>query len=242
MTTDYGITGYGKKIAEAGLAIGAIKLRPEDPFTWASGFRMPIYNDNRMFLFDSGNRALILLGFEKLTELDDVEFDVIAGTSTAGIPHAAGLANNMRRPMIYVRDKPKDHGLKNRIEGLDTDKDLEGKRVLLIEDLISTGGSSASAVQGVRDANGNCIDCYSIFSYGLDKAEAMFRGEEPFNKEDNKLNPPCTVKSLLTYDVLLEVAKDLRILNADHINMLDEWRADPFNWGANHGFPKVEKK
>jgi orotate phosphoribosyltransferase len=114
--------------------------------------------------------------------------------------------------------------------------------VLLIEDLISTGGSSASVVQGIRDANGNCVDCYSIFNYGLDKAEAMFRGEEPYDKEGHKLDPSCNVESLLTYELLLQTAKETGYLNADQIKMLEEWRADPFGWGEKHGFPKVEKE
>jgi orotate phosphoribosyltransferase len=220
---------YGKEIAKAGLNINAIKLRPNDPFTWASGYRMPIYNDNRMFLFDDKDRKLITKGFYDLA--NGLPFSVIAGTSTSGIPWGALLANEFKSPFIYVRDKPKDHGLKNQIEGIDAESDLEGHVVILIEDLISTGGSSARAVQGIRDANGICNYCLSIFNYGLDKASKVF----------NNLDPECEVRSLLTYDTLLEIAKETGYIDTQQAKMLAEWRADPFGWGEKYGFPKVER-
>ena len=222
---------YGKEIAKAGLKINAIKLRPNDPFTWASGFRMPIYNDNRMFLGDYGSRRLIANGFLNLFQREHIHWGVVAGTSTAGISPATTLADLTHSPMIYVRDKPKDHGLKNRIEGIDAELDLGGKRVVLVEDLISTGGSSARAVQAIRDANGECDYCVSIFNYGLDKAVQAF----------DSLDPKCNVRSLLTYDTLLEAAKETGYIDDKQAAMLAEWRADPFNWGEKHGFQKVEK-
>lgn len=221
---------YGKEIAKAGLEIKAIKLNPDNPFQWASGYRMPIYNDNRMFLFFPEHRQLIVDGFKQLIEEEGITYDVIAGTSTAGIPHGISLANMVNCPFIYIRDKPKDHGLKNQIEGIDAEKDLEGKRVIVIEDLISTGGSSAKAVQIVRDANGKANYCLSIFNYGLDKAVQEF----------DALEPKCEVRSLLNYDVLLEVAKETGYLTEEQVKLLEEWRADPFGWGEKHGFPKVE--
>lgn len=220
---------YGKEIAKAGLDIKAIKLRPDDPFTWASGFRMPIYNDNRMFLFNDEDRKLITKGFYDLAS--DLGFSVIAGTSTSGIPWGTLLANKFKSPFIYVRDKPKDHGLKNQIEGIDAESDLGGHVAILIEDLISTGGSSARAVQAIRDANGTCNYCLSIFDYGLDKAVQAF----------GNLNPKCEVKSLLTYETLLETAKETGYINDQQTEMLAEWRADPFGWGEKYGFPKVER-
>jgi orotate phosphoribosyltransferase len=222
---------YEKQIAIAGLDINAIKLRPDNPFTWASGFRMPIYNDNRMFLFHPEHRGLLARGFEEILQSEEIPYEVIAGTSTAGIPPATTLADYLKKPMIYVRDKPKGHGLQNQIEGIDAESDLQGRKVVLVEDLISTGGSSARAVQAIRDANGDCNYCVSIFNYGLDKAVQAFEG----------LNPRCEVRSLLTYDTLLEVAKETGYINEQQAEMLAEWRADPFNWGEKHGFPKVEK-
>lgn len=220
---------YGKEIARAGLEIKAIKLRPDEPFQWASGFMMPIYNDNRLFLGFPEHRDLIKQGLIQLTS--DVDYAVVAGTSTAGIPHATLLADEIQKPMIYIRDKPKEHGLKNQIEGIDAESDLGKQQVVVIEDLISTGGSSARAVQAVRDANGECNHCISIFDYGLDKAVSAFA----------ELKPKCEVRSLLTYDVLLEAAKEANYLDDKQIKLLEEWRKDPFGWGEKNGFPKVEK-
>ena len=232
---------YGRLIAKAGLEIKAIKLRPDNPFLWASGFRMPIYNDNRLFLFHPNYRRLISAGFGKLLHREEISYDVIAGTSTAGISPATRLADSLIKPMIYVRDKPKDHGLKNQIEGIDAESDLQGRKVVLVEDLISTGGSSARAVQAIRDANGICNHCISIFNYGLDIAGKVFRGEEPYDKEGNKLSTPCEVRSLLTYDTLLDVAKETGSFTEDQIQLLEQWRVDPLGWGEKHGFPRVER-
>ncbi len=189
---------------------------------------MPVYNDNRMFLFHPETRRLIARGLAEIVEREGIAPEVVAGTATAGIPHGALLADLLELPYIYVRDKPKAHGLKNRIEGLDADSDLEGRRVVVIEDLISTGGSSARAVEAVREANGVANWCLSIFSYGLDKAAEHFAA----------LNPPCEYTSLLTFPTLLEVARTGGLLTDDQIALLDAWREDPFGWGEANGFPK----
>ncbi len=224
------IDDVGRRIAEQGLKIGAIKLNPDDPFTWASGYRMPVYNDNRMFLFHPEARRTIARGLADIVAAEGIAPEVVAGTATAGIPHGALLADLLELPYIYIRDKPKAHGLKNRIEGLDADSDLGGQRVVVIEDLISTGGSSARAVEAVRDAKGVANWCLSIFSYGLDKAAEQFAA----------LDPPCEFSSLLTFPVLLEVARTGGLLSDSQIAVLDEWRQDPFGWGEAHGFPKVD--
>lgn len=224
------IDDVGRRIAEQGLRIGAIKLNPDDPFTWASGYRMPIYNDNRMFLFHPEARRTIARGLADIVEEEGIAPEVVAGTATAGIPHGALLADLLDLPYIYIRDKPKAHGLKNRIEGLDADSDLGGRKVVVIEDLISTGGSSARAVEAVREANGIANWCLSIFSYGLDKADEQFAA----------LDPPCAFTSLLTFPLLLDVARTGGLLSDEQIAVLDEWRQDPFGWGEAHGFPKVD--
>jgi orotate phosphoribosyltransferase len=222
---------YGQELAKAGLAIKAIKLSPETPFLWASGYHMPIYNDNRMFLFFPECRKLILEGFKEIITTNSIKFDIIAGTSTAGIPHGALLADRLNVPFIYIRDNPKAHGLKNQIEGIDAESDLKQKSVIVIEDLISTGGSSARAVQAVRDANGIVDYCISIFSYGLDKAASAF----------NMLDISCTTISILTYDVLLKAAKEIDYMTESQIELLEDWKNNPFDWGDRHGFPKVKK-
>lgn len=222
------IDDVGRRIAEQGLRIGAIKLNPDDPFRWASGYRMPVYNDNRMFLFYPETRRLIARGLAAKVDEHGIEPEVVAGTATAGIPHGALLADLLDLPYIYVRDKAKAHGLKNRIEGLDAESDLGGRRVVVIEDLISTGGSSARAVEAVREAAGRADWCLSIFSYGLAAADEQF----------GALEPPCAHDALLTFPTLLEVAREEGLLDADQIALLEAWRADPFGWGEARGFPR----
>jgi orotate phosphoribosyltransferase len=192
---------------------------------------MPIYNDNRMFLFHPEMRRAISEGLAELIRVHEIGPEIVAGTATAGIPHGALLAERLSLPFIYIRDKPKGHGLKNRIEGLDAESDLEGRRVVVIEDLISTGGSSARAVEAVREADGAADWCLSIFGYGLEKAEEQFQA----------LAPPCNFTSLLTFPVLLDVAWSGGFLGEEQVALLADWREDPFGWGEKHGFPRVEK-
>jgi orotate phosphoribosyltransferase len=224
------ITDLSRRIAEKGLSIGAIKLNPDNPFQWASGYRMPIYNDNRMFLFYPEMRQVIARGLADIIEGTGIQVEVVAGTATAGIPHGAILADLLLLPYIYIRDKPKGHGLKNRIEGIDAESDLGNRKVVVIEDLISTGGSSARAVEAVREANGDCNWCLSIFSYGLEKAAEQFEA----------LDPSCSFDSLLTFPMLLDVARSGDFLSEDQIALLSDWREDPFGWGEKNGFPKAK--
>jgi orotate phosphoribosyltransferase len=239
MTTE----NLAREVALTALKMGAIKLSPREPFRWAAGNLMPIYNDNRIFLSSSYGWGLVLDGLTDI--VNDLEkgneFNVIAGTAMAGIPHAAALAYSRETPMIYVRDKAKDHGLRNQIEGIAAENDLAGKKVVLIEDLISTGKSSVKAVAAIREAKGDCDHCVSIFSYGFDKPKKMFAGEESFGDKDNPqfLSRPCEVRSLITYDILLEVAKETDYLKEEEIAMLADWREDPFGWAKKHGFEKV---
>jgi len=221
---------YGPRLAEAALELGAIKLRPAEPFTWASGYRMPIYNDNRQFLAVPAYRRLICSAFAEMVEalgLEDAEN--IAGTSTAGIPHATSLADYLNKPMSYVRSGAKDHGMGNQIEGLGGDGTYGGKKVLLIEDLISTGSSSIKALEAIRKAGGNCNTCLAIFTYGLDKAAAAF----------GALEPKCEVHTILEYDTMIETAVRIGYLDGENAESLKAWRRSPFTWGEERGFPKV---
>ncbi|HBM16551.1 MAG TPA: orotate phosphoribosyltransferase [Lentisphaeria bacterium] len=226
------MTEYAVKLAEAGLKINAMKLNAKNPFQWASGFFMPIYNDNRMFLFYPEFRKLILDGFLDIIRTKKIIIDVIAGTSTAGIPHGTLLAEALGLPFIYIREKPKAHGLKNQIEGIDAEKDLEGKKIIVIEDLISTGGSSAKAVQAVREANGKVDYCLSIFSYNLLNALNEFA----------KLDKPCKVLSILEYDTLIDTAKKTGYISDEQQEALKLWRHEPFEWGEKRGFARIVKK
>ena len=228
---DKKITENARAIAERALEIKAIKLNFDNPFTWASGYRMPIYNDNRMFLWNYDDRILIAHSFLDIMNKENIRWSVVAGTSTAGISPATTLGDYVKCPIIYVRGNPKDHGLKNQIEGIDSESNLGGKKVVLIEDLISTGGSSIKAVEAIRNANGKCDWCLSIFDYGFKEARDAFAN----------LEPPCNVRSALTYGALIDVARDKNYINCGQAKMLEDWREDPLGWGEKRGFPRVEK-
>lgn len=237
MNTELG--DIAKKLALHGFKSGAIRINPDKPFLWASGTWNPVYNDNRMFLFSPECRKLIIDGLALLVTESGKTFDVVAGTSTAGIPHGYGLAERLGLPFIYVRDKPKDHGMRNQIEGIDGEQDLGGKKVLLIEDLISTGGSSVKAVQAIRNAKGIIDECFSIFSYNLPKAVGMFAGTEIFDvKNEMKLETPCHFDSILNYKSLISLGILEGYLDASKQSILEEWMSDQEHWGAKHYQPK----
>ncbi|MEM1125463.1 MAG: orotate phosphoribosyltransferase [Bacteroidota bacterium] len=200
------------------LAIGAVALAPEQPFTWASGRRAPIYCDNRLTLGFPSVRQRLADGFVRAIQALDERPDVIAGTATAGIPHAAWVADRLDLPMAYVRSKPKGHGKGNQIEGL-----IEpGQRVVVIEDLISTGGSSLAAVRAVQ-AEGAIVDAVlAIFSYGFPEAEAAFA----------EAAVPCA--TLTTLATLLEVATETGQLSPGAVATLEAWRADAVAWSEAH--------
>ena len=221
-----------KTLIKASLDIGALKLSPEEPFLWASGYFMPVYNDNRLFLGKKAYREMIADSFIEMIEENKIEAEVIAGTSTAGIPHATTLADKLNLPLTYVRDKPKGHGLKNRIEGLPAESGYEGRKVLLIEDLISTGGSSIEAVKAIREAGGEIQYCLSIFSYGLKEADENF----------SSLKPVCRSQSIITYEDLIDEALQIGYVQKENSANLKNWRKDPFNWGEKNGFPPVNKE
>ncbi len=237
------MAGYSERIALAALEGKAIELRTDPPVVWASGYRMPIYNDNRLFLRSAGSRLLIAEAFVDSLQRLQIDYDLIAGTSTAGISPATTLADKLGCGLVYVRDKPKDHGLRNQIEGIRAEDGLEGRTVILIEDLVSTGGSSVAAVQAIRDAGGVCNHCLSIFTYGFDKADKMFAGVEPFDKEETKkLETPCVLTPSLDYDTLISIAKDTGYIDEVQAKLLAEWRKDPFGWGEKRGYPRVVSK
>lgn len=222
---------YGPQLAKGALELGAIRLSPASPFTWASGYRMPIYNDNRQFLAKASYRALICDAFADMVESLAFEPDNISGTATAGIPHATTLADRLNKPLSYVRSSSKDHGLGHQIEGLGKDGSYDGGKVLLIEDLISTGSSSIKAVEAIVQAGGVCPYCLAIFTYGLKASSDAFQA----------LDPACHFYTILSYDVMLQSAEMMGYITAEEAKTLAEWRTDPFMWGAKHGFAKVEK-
>ncbi len=239
MTTTLSKTAV--RLAIAGFDIGAIKINAEQPFLWASGTHNPIYNDNRMFLYYPEYRKLIVDGFvELIADRTFSKIEVIAGVMSAGVAHGDRLAERLDLPYTYVRDKPKDHGKRNRIEGLPDDGDYNGASVLVIEDLFSTGGSSVKAVQAVRDANGIVHGCFSIFSYNLPRCVEMFAGSAPFDG-DKCLDKPCEIASILTYPDVLKIGIENGYIKPDQAQLLESWMEDQPNWGAKNGFPPVAK-
>ncbi|WP_274363355.1 orotate phosphoribosyltransferase [Paenibacillus thermotolerans] len=204
-----------QQIAEALLSIGAVSLRPNEPFTWTSGLKSPIYCDNRLTLSYPEIREQIAEGFASIIREQFPNAQVIAGTATAGIPHAAWVAQKLNLPMIYVRDKAKGHGKQNLIEG-----ELKpGSRTIVIEDLISTGGSSLKAAQAVNEAGGEALAVLAIFSYQFEKAASAFR------------TSGIPLLTLSNYTALLEAAvRTQRIRQAD-IESLQSWRLQPEAYG-----------
>ena len=222
---------YGPQLAKAAFELGAIRLNPSNPFTWASGYRMPIYNDNRQFLAKASYRALICDAFADMLGALAFDPDNVAGTSTAGIPHATTLADRLHKPLSYIISSSKDHGLGNQIEGLGRDGSYGGKKVVLIEDLISTGKSSLQAVDAIIKADGLVPYCLAIFTYGLDAATEAFE----------KVTPVCEPYTILSYPVMIKTAVEVGYISDREAETLHEWREAPFEWGINHGFEKVER-
>ena len=203
-----------KQIAAHLLDIGAVFLRPNDPFTWSSGIKSPIYCDNRLTLSFPNVRKDIATGLQKLIEEHFPGVDVIAGTATAGIPHAAWVSDLMNLPMCYVRSKAKSHGKGNQIEG----KVAEGQKVVVVEDLISTGGSAITCVEALREAGCEVLGIVSIFTYELQTGQ-------------DKLDAANVASySLSNYSALIEVALEKGIIAEGDLAKLQEWRQNPAEW------------
>jgi len=200
-----------KMIAENLLSIGAVSLQPENPFTWASGIKSPIYCDNRLTLGYPEIRKNIANGLATLIQEQYGNVDVIAGTATAGIAHAAWVSDLMNLPMCYVRSSAKGHGKGNQIEGLVK----AGQKVVIVEDLISTGGSVITCVDALREAGCEVVGVVSIFTYNLPAAVEKFKAND------------VTYHSLTDYDTLVQVAKEKGTITETDVNKLTEWRKNP---------------
>ncbi len=203
-----------KKTAELLLQINAIKLNPNEPFQWASGWKSPIYCDNRITLSYPPVRVFLKEEIAKITELEYGKPDVIAGVATGAIAIGILVAQELGVPFVYVRPEAKEHGRKNQIEG-----HLEsGQNVVVIEDLISTGNSSLNAVAALKEAGAVVKGMVAIFSYGFDVAAQNFK--------DKNVN----LKTLSNYDNLLEQALDSSYISEKELLTLQEWRANPSEW------------
>lgn len=200
-----------RKIAKDLLDIKAVFLRPNEPFTWASGIKSPIYCDNRLTLSYPAVRKDIEEGLATLIKDKYPECECLMGTATAGIAHAALVADILDMPMGYVRGGAKSHGRNNRIEGLVK----PGMKVVVVEDLISTGGSSLECVDALREAGCEVIGMVAIFTYGLPKATINFENKE------------CSFYTLTNYETLVEVAVENKYIQSADLEKLKAWKKDP---------------
>lgn len=208
-------TSIDKKLAKSLMDIKAVLLRPQEPFTWASGWHSPIYCDNRRILSHPELRAQVAQWLaDKAMELYP-EAEVVAGVATGAIAHGVLAADRMQKPFVYVRPKPKDHGTGSQIEG----ELAPGKKVVVIEDLISTGMSSLAAVKALRDAGAEVLGMVAIFTYGFDLAAQRF--------EEDKVR----LDTLSNYSALVDVASETGYISSAAKTLLHEWRENPSEWG-----------
>ncbi|QED47480.1 orotate phosphoribosyltransferase [Cytobacillus dafuensis] len=204
-----------RKIVESLLDIKAVALKPNDPFTWSSGLLAPIYCDNRLTLSYPSVRKEIANGLKETILAKFPGAELIAGTATAGIPHAAWVSDLIDLPMCYVRSKPKGHGQGNQIEG----KAEQGQKVVVVEDLISTGGSVITAVEALRQVGCEVLGVVAIFSYQLEKGKELLE------------NANITAYTLTDFETLSEIAKEKGYIQEEDMKKLAEWRKDPIEWG-----------
>lgn len=196
------------------IKINSIKINLKKSFSWASGWKSPFYFDNRISLSYPIIRKEITKRLVDIIKVNFSDVEIIAGVATAGIPQGALVAEKLNLPFAYIRSKPKSHGMKNMIEG----KIDKGKNVLLIEDLISTGGSSIKAVEAVRDTGSNVTSVLSIFNYGFKVSEKNFK----------KIK--CNTKSIFSYNDLLSIAHENDYISDHDLEKLRDWRDNPENW------------
>ncbi|MBI2086376.1 orotate phosphoribosyltransferase [Candidatus Daviesbacteria bacterium] len=207
-------------VAKILLELNAISLNSKKPFRYASGILSPIYTDCRVLMAYPDKRKQIRDFYIEAIEKSDTPFDVVAGTATAGIPHAAWIADKLNLPMVYVRGKAKDHGKENLMEGIIK----EGQKAIVIEDLISTGESAINSVNAIRAAGGEISYVFSIITYGLSKAEQTFK--------ENNLN----FVSLTSFKDVVQEAQKMDYINKEDMQLILDWTSDPLNWGKKTGF------
>ena len=203
-----------KLLAKKLLGVSAVKLQPKNPFTWASGWKSPIYTDNRKTLSFPEVRSFVKVELTRLIKEKFADFDVIAGVATGAIAQGALIADELDMPYVYIRSAAKDHGMGNLIEG----EIKPGQKVVVVEDLISTGGSSLKAVEAVRQAGCEVVGMVAIFTYGFPLAEEKFK------------EAGVTLYTLSNYNAVLEAAAETGYINSEDIETLKVWRENPSQW------------
>lgn len=204
------------KVAEILLKVNAVMLRTKPPFRWVSGILSPIYTDNRILMSYPREREFIVNSFIKLIKQNKIKFDGFAATATAGIPWASWLAQKMKKPMVYVRGESKDHGKENLVEGIID----EGKTYIVVEDLVSTGGSSTNTINAVREKNGIVEHCIAIFTYELEKAKNNFESAN------------VKLWALTNFTSLVKIAVNNKYIKRDQLAHIMDWKKHPEGWVA----------
>ncbi len=209
---------FSKETAKSLIAIGAVGFRPDDPVLFKSGILAPVYVDNRKFPFFPGAWKLVIEGFRECIQTERIQFDVIAGIEAAGIPHSSALGFLMQRPSVFVRKEAKDHGTKKRVEG----GEVRGKKVLLVEDLVTMGTSSLSGVRALRAEGAVVDDCLVIVSYGFPEVVKAFTEAK------------VRLYALTSFPVILEEAIRASTLTENNAEVVRGWLRDPWEWTKQH--------
>ena len=211
---------HATEFANLLLSIDAVKLSVNPPFVWTSGIRTPIYCDNRLIISYPEERKKVIAGYRKLIEENNIEFDVIAGTATAAVPFASFLAYELNKPMVYIRHKSKDYGRSKQIEG----KMETGARVLIIEDLISTGGSAIRSVESCKtEYDANVVAVLAVFTYEMKKAKQAFT------------ETSIPLYTLSNFSTLVHLATEQGKLPSEQKDTVLSWSKNPEKWSENHG-------
>ncbi|MBI4452334.1 orotate phosphoribosyltransferase [Candidatus Woesearchaeota archaeon] len=204
------------KVAEILLKINAVVLRTKPPFRWASGILSPIYTDNRLLMSYPKDRRFIVSSFIRLIKKEKIKCDGFAGTATAGIPWAAWIAQKMKKPMVFARSESKDHGKENKVEGVI----VPGKHYVVVEDLISTGGSSLNTISAVRKKGGVVENCIAIFTYELEKSKANFESAN------------VKLHTLTNFTNLIKTALAKKYIARNELEHIMDWKKNPEGWVA----------
>lgn len=205
-----------KAVAHALLSIGAVGFSLDKPITFKSGIQSPVYVDNRRLPFHPQEWQVVLDGFAHLIAEQNITFDALAGIETAGIPHSAALGFLLKKPSLFIRKKIKDHGTKSRIEG----GDVTGKTVLLLEDLVTTGGSSLAGVEALRETGATVTNCLVIVSYGFAESTKNFAAAS------------VALRPLTTFDTILQTAVAEKRITTAQRQTVETWLTDPWGWKA----------
>jgi orotate phosphoribosyltransferase len=212
-----------REIAEALIAIDGVGFRPHDPVTFKSGIQSPVYCDNRRFPFWPEQWTKVIRGFEAMVNERSIAMEIVAGVEAAGIPHSAALGFAMQRPSIFVRKEAKGHGTKKRVEG----GDVLGRRVVLVEDLVTTGSSSMAAMEALRDEGAIVSDCLAIISYNFPEAVELFA------------RSAIRLHAATTFETVLQVALERGVIDAAGAEIVSDWLRDPRGWAARQGLEKT---